>query len=233
MPPAGQKNSDRAKAHLKWAARYNESGHTHKAAAHFGRALEYDRRDRNVASSSANGQGQKFGMIEPSYADDMVRAGFAAGAGAALTAAGVASAVMPAVTDTVSRLGTGALDAAKGAGRQVMAAYTRYMSPGEEEEVLYKGEALDAGHTGKIPADTNDGLGSQVPNRTVSSAGREPKGGQNEEVIGGKTDGKQEDEQEGGPKVEEYVGKIEGPIEGKRPTKRREEPIKGRAVSNW
>jgi hypothetical protein len=58
MPPAGQKNADRAKAHIKWAARYNDKGQTKKAAAHFGRALEYDRRDSNAASA----KNSRFGV---------------------------------------------------------------------------------------------------------------------------------------------------------------------------
>jgi hypothetical protein len=44
MPLAGQADADRARAHLGWAERYNRHDESHKAAAHFGRALEYDRR---------------------------------------------------------------------------------------------------------------------------------------------------------------------------------------------
>jgi hypothetical protein len=44
MPLAGQADADRARAHLGWAERYNRHDERHKAAAHFGRALEYDRR---------------------------------------------------------------------------------------------------------------------------------------------------------------------------------------------
>jgi surface protein len=51
MPQAGESSADRAKAHLRWADRYSRYGDTHKAAAHFGRALEYDRR-------------QAFGVVE-------------------------------------------------------------------------------------------------------------------------------------------------------------------------
>jgi surface protein len=43
MPLAGKNKADRARAHLQWADRYSKYGDTHKAAAHFGRALEYDR----------------------------------------------------------------------------------------------------------------------------------------------------------------------------------------------
>ena len=55
MPQAGTNSANRAKAHLQWADRYNRYGDTHKAAAHFGRALEYDRRNRG------SGDGQEFG----------------------------------------------------------------------------------------------------------------------------------------------------------------------------
>lgn len=40
MPHAGKKSVDRANAHLQWAEGYAAYGDTHKAAAHFGRALE-------------------------------------------------------------------------------------------------------------------------------------------------------------------------------------------------
>ena len=43
MPIAGSDHASRASAHLRWAERYNESGDSRKAVAHFGRALEYDR----------------------------------------------------------------------------------------------------------------------------------------------------------------------------------------------
>jgi hypothetical protein len=56
MPRAGNNSANRAKAHLQWADRYNRYGDTQKAAAHFGRALEYDRR-----SASGRGDGQEFG----------------------------------------------------------------------------------------------------------------------------------------------------------------------------
>jgi hypothetical protein len=55
MPRAGNNSANRAKAHLQWADRYNRYGDTQKAAAHFGRALEYDRR---------SGRGQEFGVVE-------------------------------------------------------------------------------------------------------------------------------------------------------------------------
>jgi hypothetical protein len=41
MPRVGQGAGDRAEAHYKWARRYAESGDYGKAAAHFGRALDY------------------------------------------------------------------------------------------------------------------------------------------------------------------------------------------------
>ena len=61
MPQAGKNNADRAKAHTRWADRYSRYGDTHKAAAHFGRALEYDRRSRGRGSN-----GQEFGVVEDS-----------------------------------------------------------------------------------------------------------------------------------------------------------------------
>ena len=55
MPRAGNNSANRAKAHLQWADRYNRYGDTQKAAAHFGRALEYDRH---------SARGQEFGGFE-------------------------------------------------------------------------------------------------------------------------------------------------------------------------
>ena len=57
MPQAGKNSANRAKAHLRWADRYSMYGDTQKAAAHFGRALEYDRRSRGSNS-------QEFGVVE-------------------------------------------------------------------------------------------------------------------------------------------------------------------------
>ena len=53
MPLAGSRDADRARAHLRWAERYSRNDEPHKAAAHFGRALEYDRRST---------KSQKFGV---------------------------------------------------------------------------------------------------------------------------------------------------------------------------
>jgi hypothetical protein len=41
MPAAGHRTKDRAVAHYNWAKRYDRNGDYKKAAAHFGRALEY------------------------------------------------------------------------------------------------------------------------------------------------------------------------------------------------
>jgi hypothetical protein len=38
----------RATAHYRWAERYNEKGNSKKALAHFGRALEYDKRAKRT-----------------------------------------------------------------------------------------------------------------------------------------------------------------------------------------
>lgn len=65
MPHAGKSSADRAKAHLQWADRYSRYGDTHKAAAHFGRALEYDRRS---SGSTRNRNGQEFGVVEAAEA---------------------------------------------------------------------------------------------------------------------------------------------------------------------
>lgn len=40
MPVAGPRAVDRAKAHYKWAVRYNDAGEPYKAASHLGRAIE-------------------------------------------------------------------------------------------------------------------------------------------------------------------------------------------------
>lgn len=50
MPIAGQNSASRARAHIRWAARYNELGDVGRAHAHFGRALEYDRRSSGFGS---------------------------------------------------------------------------------------------------------------------------------------------------------------------------------------
>lgn len=41
MPVAGPLAEGRAHAHYRWAERYNDNGDHEKAAAHFGRALDY------------------------------------------------------------------------------------------------------------------------------------------------------------------------------------------------
>ena len=97
MPPAGLNNADRAKAHYRWAERYNDNGDHKRAAAHFGRALEYNRRNRNGASS-AKGHGQKFG-VDDKLTRHMANAGLVAG----VTAAAAGAAAMPYVTDVVTR----------------------------------------------------------------------------------------------------------------------------------
>jgi hypothetical protein len=44
MPIVGFGSADRASAHMRWAARYARNNNIPKAAAHFGRALDYERR---------------------------------------------------------------------------------------------------------------------------------------------------------------------------------------------
>jgi hypothetical protein len=44
MPIVGFVSADRASAHMRWAARYARNNNIPKAAAHFGRALDYERR---------------------------------------------------------------------------------------------------------------------------------------------------------------------------------------------
>jgi hypothetical protein len=41
MPEAGDDATARAEAHMRWARRYSDDGNARKAAAHFGRALDY------------------------------------------------------------------------------------------------------------------------------------------------------------------------------------------------
>ena len=41
MPLAGRDSVSRAKAHMRWADRYERAGNAQKAGAHFGRALDY------------------------------------------------------------------------------------------------------------------------------------------------------------------------------------------------
>ena len=45
MPVAGPSAADRAEAHYRWAERYTDAGYTRKAAAHFGRALDFGELD--------------------------------------------------------------------------------------------------------------------------------------------------------------------------------------------
>ena len=82
MPRAGNNSANRAKAHLQWADRYSRYGDTQKAAAHFGRALEYDRR-------SGRNRGQEFGGFEvDGHEIGVSREVIAGAAGAAAIAAG-------------------------------------------------------------------------------------------------------------------------------------------------
>lgn len=51
MPLAGLVASDRAKAHYKWAQRYNERDERGKAASHFGRAMHYAAKETRFGAS--------------------------------------------------------------------------------------------------------------------------------------------------------------------------------------
>jgi tRNA A-37 threonylcarbamoyl transferase component Bud32 len=51
MPVAGSDSSARAEAHFRWAERYTRESNHHKAAAHFGRAMEYKRRAETNTNS--------------------------------------------------------------------------------------------------------------------------------------------------------------------------------------
>ena len=55
MPLAGDDGAARANAHLRWAKRYSDYGYEHKAAAHFGRALDYAERLRFGADHESIG----------------------------------------------------------------------------------------------------------------------------------------------------------------------------------
>jgi len=195
MPPAGQKNADRAKAHLKWAARYNDDGEHKKAAAHFGRALEYDRRDRNAASS----KNQKFGgMLEV----DGQQYTLGVDPTMAVSAATVAGAALMPYAPYAANAAIGAV---KGAGQRVYdAATSAYNYAFQSNNDPTKGGLEDSHHeflpehsglrapifthmkqdrsgdnTGRTVAE-NTVLGSQVPNRT----GLEVKDPVADEIIG-------------------------------------------------
>jgi hypothetical protein len=118
MPLAGSKDADRARAHLRWAERYSRHDDPHKAAAHFGRALEYDSRST---------KSQKFGVggQDTELMRHMANAGFAAGA----TAAVAGAAALPYVTQAAYDAGSNVLQVAKGAAKQV----SDYMWPRKSE----------------------------------------------------------------------------------------------------
>ena len=56
----------RATAHYRWAERYNEKGNSKKALAHFGRALEYDKRAKPTDPAFGD---RRFGewKLHPNY----------------------------------------------------------------------------------------------------------------------------------------------------------------------
>ncbi len=112
MPRAGNNSANRAKAHLQWADRYSRYGDTQKAAAHFGRALEYDRR---------SARGQEFGGFEvdgheigvhPDFVKNVVMATGAVAAPlvaeAASRAVVAAGPYVTAATDAVTKAATNA-----------------------------------------------------------------------------------------------------------------------------
>lgn len=55
MPAAGTDAAARADAHRRWAERYDRQSNAHKAAAHFGRALEYDKQRKCSKFGSESG----------------------------------------------------------------------------------------------------------------------------------------------------------------------------------
>lgn len=67
MPLAGRDSVSRAKAHMRWADRYERAGNAQKAGAHFGRALDYEKK-------SKHGSNYVSGSKSSSY-----RAGFGTG----------------------------------------------------------------------------------------------------------------------------------------------------------
>jgi hypothetical protein len=135
MPLAGSRDADRARAHLRWAERYSRTDEPNKAVAHFGRALEYDRRSRGSAAKS-----QKFGGPDTELMHHMANAGFAAGATAALAGA----AAMPYVTNAVSSAGNRVWEVAKGAAEQA----SHYMWPRKGES--YTREVQAGNNTGQL-----------------------------------------------------------------------------------
>ena len=67
MPASGMNPAARADAHLRWAERYDSQSNTPKAAAHFGRALEYDRRaklEKRQKFGTNDWEGGSLGMHE-------------------------------------------------------------------------------------------------------------------------------------------------------------------------
>ena len=92
MPVAGNRAEDRAKAHARWAERYSRAGNVDRAVAHFGRAVEYNRR---------SGLAPRFGIGDVSSAltslapAAVTLATAAAGAAAAAVAGAVALSCAP------------------------------------------------------------------------------------------------------------------------------------------
>jgi hypothetical protein len=64
MPAAGPLAEDRAHAHYRWAERYHSYGDHEKAAAHFGRALEYS------YNASFGGKKRKTEEVDPDVTFD-------------------------------------------------------------------------------------------------------------------------------------------------------------------
>ena len=73
MPVAGPSAADRAKAHYGWAERYSDAGYTRKAAAHFGRALEFGGgEDGNHADSNMSVLKAAFWLVYGACYDTVI-----------------------------------------------------------------------------------------------------------------------------------------------------------------
>ncbi len=215
MPLAGSKDADRARAHLRWAERYSRHDEPHKAAAHFGRALEYDSRST---------KSQKFGV--GGQDTELMRHMANAGATAAATGIVVGAAALPYVTDAAYKAGSNVLQVAKGAAKQV----SDYMWPptyrvhGHDVKGDLKTDqpAMDGyggktdqpemdGHGGKTDQPEMDGHSGKTDQRATDEYGGKTDQRSTDE-YGGKTDQRATDEYGGKTDqraTEEYGGKTD------------------------
>ena len=199
MPLAGSKDADRARAHLRWAERYSRRDEPHKAAAHFGRALEYDSRST---------KSQKFGV--GGQDTELMRHMANAGATAAATGIVVGAAALPYVTDAAYKAGSNVLQVAKGAAKQV----SDYMWPRKSESYTREVAAGNNTYHNNEPKESSGKSVQRAYGPNVEEGGKsdqraygpkvEEGGKSDQRAYGPKVeDGGKSDQRAYGPKVED------------------------------